>query len=215
MTDVVTTIVRALKKAPIIPVLVIDDANEAVPLAKALVAGGLTVIEVTLRTPAAMDAVSAMTSVKGAIIGAGTLTEPSQFRAVSNAGAQFAVSPGFSPELSDAAAEAGLFYLPGVATASEVIAAHARGHSFLKFFPAEAAGGVPMLSALGGPFPDIQFCPTGGISDLQLEKYLALRNVLCVGGAWVAPRDLVKARDWGAITALAREAVDIAASIKN
>ena len=215
MTDVVTTIERALTKAPIIPVLVIDDANEAVPLAEALVAGGLTVIEVTLRTSAAMDAMAAMTSVNGSIIGAGTLTEPSQFRAVSNAGAQFAVSPGFSPELSDAAAEAGLFYLPGVATASEVIAAHARGHSFLKFFPAEAAGGVPMLSALGGPFPDIQFCPTGGISDLQLEKYLALRNVLCVGGGWVAPSDLVMSRDWRAITALAREAVDVAASIKN
>ncbi|MBT6441153.1 MAG: bifunctional 4-hydroxy-2-oxoglutarate aldolase/2-dehydro-3-deoxy-phosphogluconate aldolase [Alphaproteobacteria bacterium] len=215
MTDIVTVIERALKKAPIIPVLVIDDANEAVPLAKALVAGGLTVLEVTLRTPAAMDAIAAMTSVNGAIIGAGTLTEPIQFRAVSNAGARFAVSPGFSPELSDAASEAGIFYLPGVATASEVIAAQARGHSFLKFFPAEAAGGVPMLSALGGPFPDIIFCPTGGISVLQLAKYMALPNVLSVGGAWVAPRDLVKARDWRAITALAREAVDIAASVKN
>ena len=209
MSEIEKQIDLVLERAPVIPVLVIDDVADAAPLAEALVAGGLGMLEITLRTPAALDAIAAMAEVEGALVGAGTLTRPGEFAEVAAAGARFAVSPGFLPALSDAAAEAGLFYLPGVATASEVLAAKASGHSFVKFFPAEAAGGTAMLNALAGPYPEVCFCPTGGITATKLPEYLQLANVRCVGGAWVAPRKLVQEKDWAGITALAREAADI------
>ena len=192
---------------PVIPVIVVDRLEQAVPLAMALVAGGVLVLEVTLRTPVALAAIEAMArAVPEAIVGAGTLRCAADARAARDAGARFAVSPGYAREIGAACRDAGLPLLPGVATAGEVMAASADGYDFLKFFPASAAGGVPMLKALAGPFPDIAFCPTGGISAETAPQYLALPNVRVVGGSWLTPADALHAGDWARITQLARAA---------
>jgi 2-dehydro-3-deoxyphosphogluconate aldolase/(4S)-4-hydroxy-2-oxoglutarate aldolase len=191
---------------PVIPVIVIDRLEDAVPLAQALVAGGVKVLEVTLRTPVALQAITAMAQVPGAIVGAGTIRSAADARAAKAAGAVFGVSPGYTTEVGAACREIGLPLLPGVATASEVMAAQADGLSFLKFFPATAAGGIPMLKALTGPFPDVVFCPTGGISLATAPDFLGLPNVKVCGGSWLTPADAVKAGDWARITQLAREA---------
>ncbi len=192
---------------PVIPVIVIDDVSVAVPLARALVAGGVRVLEVTLRTAVALRCIEAIVkAVPGAIVGAGTVRTPADARAAKDAGCQFAVSPGYASDVSQACRDVGLPLLPGVATASEVMQASAEGYRFLKFFPASAAGGVAMLKALGGPFPDIMFCPTGGISLETAPQYLGLRNVKVCGGSWLTPADAVGKGDWERITALARAA---------
>jgi 2-dehydro-3-deoxyphosphogluconate aldolase/(4S)-4-hydroxy-2-oxoglutarate aldolase len=189
---------------PVIPVIVIDRLADAVPLARALVAGGVKVLEVTLRTPVALAAIEAMVrEVPEAIVGAGTIRSAADARAARQAGAVFGVSPGYTPEVGVACRDMGLPLLPGVATASEVMAAQADGLSFLKFFPATAAGGIPMLKALAGPFPDVAFCPTGGITLQTAPEFLALPNVKVCGGSWLTPADAVKAGDWGRITRLA------------
>jgi len=193
--------------APVIPVLTVTDIAAAVPLAQALKRGGLTALEVTLRSPAALDAIRAMTdAVPDAVIGAGTLLSPGDVRAAAAAGARFGVSPGFTERLLDAAEDAGLPILPGVATPGEAMRALERGLDVLKFFPAEQIGGPATLAAWAAPLPRIRFCPTGGISAGNAADYLALANVLCVGGSWVAPRDAVAAGDWPRIEALARAA---------
>lgn len=192
---------------PVIPVIVIDRLEDAVPLAQALVEGGVRVLEVTLRTPVALKAIEAMArSVPGAIVGAGTIRSAADARAAKEAGAVFGVSPGYTVAVGAACREVGLPLLPGVATAGEVMTAQADGLSFLKFFPATAAGGIPMLKALGGPFPDVVFCPTGGITLQTAPDFLALPNVKVCGGSWLTPGDAVKAGDWARITQLAREA---------
>jgi 2-dehydro-3-deoxyphosphogluconate aldolase/(4S)-4-hydroxy-2-oxoglutarate aldolase len=192
--------------APVIPVLVVEDAGRAAGLAAALVAGGLPVLEVTLRTPAALEAIRAMAAVPGGRVGAGTLLTPADVRAAKAAGATFGVSPGATPALLQAAADEGLPLLPGAATASEVMALLAAGYTTAKFFPAEQAGGAPFLRAIGAPIPQMRVCPTGGITLANARDYLALPNVLCVGGSWVAPRDAVAAGDWERVTRLAAEA---------
>jgi len=193
--------------APVIPVLVVEDADHAAPLARALVAGGLRALEVTLRTPAALKAIRIMVeAAPEAVIGAGTLLTPTDVAAAKAAGAGFGVSPGSTPALLDAADAAGLPMLPGVATPSEAMAAAERGLTHLKFFPAEPNGGAPMLKAWAGPLPHLSFCPTGGVTPANAPAYLALPNVLCVGGSWVAPGDRVATGDWAAIEALARAA---------
>ncbi len=191
---------------PVIPVIVIDRLEDAVPLAEALVAGGVRVLEVTLRTPVALEAIRAMCAVPGAIVGAGTIRSAADARAAKAAGAVFGVSPGYTAEVGAACREMGLPLLPGVATASEVMAAQADGLNFLKFFPATAAGGIPMLKALAGPFPDVVFCPTGGITPATAPDFLGLPNVKVCGGSWLTPADAVKAGDWARITQLAKEA---------
>ncbi|MBT9594716.1 MAG: bifunctional 4-hydroxy-2-oxoglutarate aldolase/2-dehydro-3-deoxy-phosphogluconate aldolase [Vitreoscilla sp.] len=192
---------------PVIPVIVIDRLEDAVPLARALVEGGVKVLEVTLRTPVALAAIDAMARhVPGAIVGAGTIRSAADARAARQAGAVFGVSPGYTAEVGAACREVGLPLLPGVATASEVMAAQADGLGFLKFFPATAAGGIPMLKALAGPFPDVAFCPTGGITLQTAPDFLALPNVKVCGGSWLTPADAVKAGDWARITRLAAEA---------
>jgi 2-dehydro-3-deoxyphosphogluconate aldolase/(4S)-4-hydroxy-2-oxoglutarate aldolase len=193
--------------APVIPVLTITDLGHAVPLARALVAGGLRVLEITLRTPVALAAIEAIrAAVPGAVIGVGTLTRAVDFAAADRVGAQFGVSPGLTPELAAAARGARFALLPGVMTPTELIVARAAGFNVLKLFPAEQAGGLGMLRALGAPFPDVLFCPTGGITRASAAEYLALPNVACVGGSWLAPRALLEAADWGGIEALARDA---------
>lgn len=194
-------------RGPIIPVIVIEDATLAVDLARALVAGGLSALEVTLRTseaPAAIEAIA--TAVPEAVVGAGTLRLPSDAALARDAGASFAVTPGYTNALGAACAASGLPLLPGVATASELLLAYGDGHRFCKFFPAVAAGGVPTLKALAGPFPDISFCPTGGITESSAPDFLALPSVPVCGGTWLTPTDLVADRDWAAITELARRA---------
>ena len=193
-------------RAPVIPVLVLDDADQARPLAEALVAGGLPALEVTLRTPAALDCIRAMADVEGGIVGAGTLLTPEDVRAAKAAGARFGVSPGATDRLLQACIDEGLPLLPGAATASEVMALHERGFDMLKFFPAEASGGAPALKAIGAPIPQVAFCPTGGVSPGNMGDYLSLPNVVCVGGSWVAPKDRMDAGDWSGIEALARAA---------
>lgn len=197
-----------LARARIVPVLTVRRVEDAVPLARALVAGGLDMLEVTLRTDTAFEAIQAMSrAVPEALIGAGTLTLPEEFEAVQRAGAAFAVSPGLTAELARAAGKRpALPYLPGVATASELMAAAAAGFTCLKFFPAEAAGGLAALRAFAGPFPEIRFCPTGGVKAANAAEYLALANVVAVGGSWLAPDDAVAAGDWLQITELARAA---------
>lgn len=193
--------------APVIPVLVIDDLDKAVPLARALVAGGLKVLEITLRTPVAVDAIRAMVdALPEAIVGAGTLLTRDDVAAVVDAGARFGVSPGSTAMLLDAAAEAELPLLPGAATPTEVMSLLDRGVSMMKFFPAEQAGGAAMLKAFASPLAAASFCPTGGVSPANAADYLALPNVVCVGGSWVAPNDAVAAGDWYRIETLAREA---------
>lgn len=196
--------------APIIPVLVIDDASHARPLAEALVAGGLPALEVTLRTPAALDVIREMAKVPGGVVGAGTLLTPDDVRAAKEAGARFGVSPGATPRLIAACVADGLPLLPGAATASEVMALYEQGFDMLKFFPAEAAGGARALKAIGAPIPQVSFCPTGGITPQTAPDYLSLSNVICAGGSWVAPKDMVEARDWAGIVALSRAAAAMA-----
>ena len=194
-------------EGPVIPVIVIDDVEAAVPLARALLDGGVRVLEVTLRTPVALRAIEAIVrAVPEAIVGAGTLRRAAEVASVLDAGCGFAVSPGWSPAIATACAERGLALLPGVATASEVLQASEAGHAFLKLFPAVPAGGVPLLKALAGPFPDVVFCPTGGIDAASAPGFLALSNVRVVGGSWLTPADAISARDWRRITALARAA---------
>jgi len=193
--------------APVIPVLTITDLEHAVPLARALSAGGLKVLEITLRTPAALAAVEAMRkAVPDAVVGLGTLTRAVDFAAADRAGAQFGVTPGLTPELAAASRGARFPLLPGVMTPTELIAARNAGFSVLKLFPAEQAGGIAMLRALGAPFPDVLFCPTGGITRATAPDYLALPNVVCVGGSWVAPGAMLAAGDWRGIEMLARDA---------
>jgi 2-dehydro-3-deoxyphosphogluconate aldolase/(4S)-4-hydroxy-2-oxoglutarate aldolase len=192
--------------APVIPVLVIDDAETAHDLAEALVAGGLPALEITLRTPAALEAIREMAKVPGGVVGAGTLLTPADVAAAKEAGALFGVSPGATDRLLDAAEDADLPLLPGAATASEAMRLLERGYTVQKFFPAEVSGGVVALKAIGGPIPQVRFCPTGGVSLANARDYLALSNTLCVGGSWVAPKDKVAAGDWAGIEALARQA---------
>jgi 2-dehydro-3-deoxyphosphogluconate aldolase/(4S)-4-hydroxy-2-oxoglutarate aldolase len=197
-------------KAPIIPVIVIDDLAHAQPLAEALVAGGLPVLEVTLRTPVALEAIKVMAQVPGGVVGAGTVLTESDMQAAKQAGAQFAVSPGATPRLVQAATQQALPLLPGAATSSDVMALYEQGYDMLKFFPAEANGGIPALKALGGPFPQITFCPTGGVTPENARAYLGLPNVVCAGGSWVAPKSLRDAGDWVGVEALARDAALLA-----
>ncbi len=197
------------RRAPVIPVLVVEDPAHARPLAEALVAGGLPALEVTLRTPAALDAIAAMAGVPGGIVGAGTLLGPEDVRAAKSAGATFGVSPGATDALTEACMAEGLPLLPGAATASEAMRLLERGYDMLKFFPAEAAGGVAYLRSLAGPLPQIAFCPTGGVSSANAADYLAAPNVICAGGSWVAPADKLAAGDWAGIEALARSAASL------
>ena len=192
---------------PVIPVIVIQRLQDAVPMAQALLAGGVRVLEVTLRTPVALAAMREIVrAVPGAIVGAGTIRSVADAEAAKDAGCLFGVSPGYSTDIGHACRNMGLPLLPGVATASEVMAANADGYTFLKFFPATAAGGIPMLKALSGPFADVAFCPTGGITAETAPQFLALPNVRVCGGSWLTPQDAVDAGDWGRITALARAA---------
>ena len=192
--------------APIVPVLVVDDVDAARPLAKALVAGGLPALEVTLRTPAALDVIAAMAEVAGGVVGAGTLLTAADVKAAKAAGARFGVSPGATDALLDAAEAEGLALLAGASTASEAMRLFERGYRVAKFFPAEAAGGAAFVKSLAAPLPGIRFCPTGGVSPANARDYLSLPNVLCAGGSWVAPKDKVAAGDWAGIEALARAA---------
>jgi 2-dehydro-3-deoxyphosphogluconate aldolase/(4S)-4-hydroxy-2-oxoglutarate aldolase len=192
---------------PVIPVIVLQRVADAVPLAEALLAGGVKVLEVTMRTPVALDCIAAIArALPEAVVGAGTIRSAADAQAALDAGSRFAVSPGYTSEVGAACRRIGLPLLPGVATASEVMAAQADGLSFLKFFPAMQAGGIPMLKALGGPFPDVVFCPTGGISLETAPQFLALPNVKVCGGSWLTPADAVAAGDWGRITTLAKQA---------
>lgn len=200
-------LLRIVETQPVIPVLKIDRVEDAVPLARALARGGLPAIEITLRTPAALDAIRAASAeVPEAVVGAGTILTPEQFSQAEAAGARFIVSPGCTTNLIDAAAASPVPLLPGAITPGEVMAAADRGYSLLKFFPAEQAGGASFLKALSSPLAGIRFCPTGGIGLKNAADYLSLPNVMCVGGSWVAPDDLVKAGRWDEIEALAREA---------
>jgi 2-dehydro-3-deoxyphosphogluconate aldolase/(4S)-4-hydroxy-2-oxoglutarate aldolase len=192
---------------PVIPVIVIQRLEDAVPLAEALVAGGVKVLEVTLRTPVALQAMEAMArAVPEAIVGAGTLRSVADVKAARDAGCQFGVSPGYTDAIGAACREQGLPLLPGVSTASEVMQANAAGYSFLKLFPAVAVGGINLLKALGGPFPDVAFCPTGGISLESAPQFLSLPNVKVCGGSWLTPQDAVEQGDWARITRLAAQA---------
>jgi 2-dehydro-3-deoxyphosphogluconate aldolase/(4S)-4-hydroxy-2-oxoglutarate aldolase len=201
-----------LKLQPVVPVLIVDDVKSAVSLARALVAGGLKAIEITMRTPAALDAVRAVADeVEGAEVGAGTILNAAHWDAAVAAGSKFVVSPGAPQELLDAARKSSVPLLPGAATASEVMALREEGYQVLKFFPAEQAGGAAYLKALSSPLSGTVFCPTGGISLKNAMDYLSLPNVICVGGSWVAPKELVAAGDWAGITKLASEAAALKA----
>ena len=194
--------------APVIPVIVVHDVDHAVPLAEALVAGGLPVLEVTLRTPVSLEAIRAMAQVPNAIVGAGTLLRAEQVEDIQQAGGLFAVSPGSTDALLERCESAQLPLLPGAATATEAMHLLERGYSMQKFFPAEAIGGAAALGSLASPLPQIAFCPTGGVSAGNAADYLGLSNVLCVGGSWVAPNKLVEAGDWDGISTLAADAVE-------
>ncbi|SDL99338.1 2-dehydro-3-deoxyphosphogluconate aldolase / (4S)-4-hydroxy-2-oxoglutarate aldolase [Oryzisolibacter propanilivorax] len=201
------TALDVVRDAPVIPVIVLYDVRHAVPLARALVAGGIRMLEITLRTPQALECMRAIAAeVPEAVVGAGTLRSAQDAEAVLRAGARFAVSPGFTPALARACRSAGLPLLPGVATSSEILAAQDEGLSALKFFPAMQAGGVALLKAWQGPFADVLFCPTGGVQPGNARELLALPNVACVGGSWLAPAPALEQGDWNAITALARQA---------
>jgi 2-dehydro-3-deoxyphosphogluconate aldolase/(4S)-4-hydroxy-2-oxoglutarate aldolase len=202
---------RLFAGAPVIPVLVIEDAEQAVPLARALVAGGLPVLEITLRSAAALEAIRRIAQgVPEAVVGAGTVLNPAQFAAAQVSGAKFVIAPGATDALYAAAKDTGLPFVPAVATASEIMRALDHGFSRLKFFPAEAIGGIAALKSLSGPFPGVKFCPTGGISEANLAAYSALPNVFAAGGSWLAPKEKVAAGDWAGITAIAKKAVAIA-----
>ncbi|HEY4077763.1 MAG TPA: bifunctional 4-hydroxy-2-oxoglutarate aldolase/2-dehydro-3-deoxy-phosphogluconate aldolase [Rhizomicrobium sp.] len=203
-----------LRKTRIVPVIVIKDVAHAVPLAKALVEGGLNILEVTMRTPVALDAIKAIAAeVKGAIVGAGTVINADQFAAASNAGAQFVVSPGLTEEVVRASRDLQVPILPGIATASDIMRGLGMGLSTFKFFPAESIGGAPAIKALGGPFPQARFCPTGGISAKNLANYLSLPNVICAGGAWMVPSDLDEVDAFTRAARMAREASDLAKDV--
>ena len=195
------------KHGPVIPVIVIQKLEDAVPMAQALVDGGVKVLEITLRTSIALKCMEAIArAVPGAIVGAGTVRSIADAKAAKDAGCQFAVSPGYASPIGLACKDIGLPLLPGVATSSEVMQANTDGYSFLKFFPATAAGGIPLLKAFAGPFADVMFCPTGGISLETAPQFLALPNVVVCGGSWLTPADAVAAKDWARITKLAKEA---------
>ena len=206
-TSASAKIAAIMRTAPVIPVLVIDDLADALPLAQALVAGGLKVLEVTLRTPCALDAIRAMKQVPGAIVGAGTVLNPDDLSAAIDAGSEFIVSPGLTPRLGEAAVAAGIPFLPGTANAADIMLGIDLGLNRFKFFPAEASGGVSALKAIAGPFGSARFCPTGGITLATAPNYLALPQVLCVGGSWMVP----KGADAAAITAAAGAAAALKA----
>ncbi|MCX8996876.1 2-dehydro-3-deoxy-phosphogluconate aldolase [Rhizobiaceae bacterium BDR2-2] len=207
MSDTTGTLLSILKSQPVMPVLIIERVEDAVPLARALAAGGLKAIEVTLRTAVALDAIRAISEQSpDTLVGAGTILSPDDYQAAVEAGARFIVSPGATPALFAAARTSGVPYLPGTSTASEIMAAREAGLGIVKFFPAEQSGGAAFLKAISSPIADMKFCPTGGISLRNAGDYLSLPNVVCVGGSWVAPKDLVAAGDWDAITKLASEA---------
>ncbi len=197
-----------LNAGPVVPVIVIQKIEQAVPLAQALLAGGVKVLEVTLRSEVAVDAIRLISrEVPGAIVGAGTVASPEDLEAVAEAGAVFAISPGLTPTLLDAANQGPIALIPGISTASELMFGMEMGYTEFKFFPAEAAGGVQMLKSIGGPFPHITFCPTGGVSPKNYNDYLALANVACVGGSWIVPSREIEMENWDAITKLAQKAV--------
>jgi 2-dehydro-3-deoxyphosphogluconate aldolase/(4S)-4-hydroxy-2-oxoglutarate aldolase len=201
---------EVMRDAPVIPVIVLDDVAQAVPLARALVEGGIRMLEVTLRTPAALRCIEAIAAqVPGAVPGAGTVRSADDARDAAAAGARFAVSPGYTSAIGAACREHGLPLLPGVATGSEILLAQQDGWRELKFFPAVPAGGAAMLKAFAGPFHDVRFCPTGGITAANAKEFLALPNVVCVGGSWLTPAEAVRVGDWAAITRLAREATQL------
>lgn len=200
--------IARLRNAAILPVVTVDAAADAVPLARALLAGGIDAIEVTLRTPAAIEAIGRIAGeLPQMLVGAGTVLTPRQADQSIAAGARFLVSPGLTPALAEAALSAAAPFLPGIATASEAMVAAEHGFTAMKFFPAEASGGIPALKSLAAPLPHLRFCPTGGVDAGNARRYLATANVICVGGSWVAPAEAVRARDWARITELSREAV--------
>lgn len=197
-----------LKTGPVVPVIVIRKIEQAVPLARALLKGGIKVLEVTLRSEAAIDAIRLLSrEVPEAIVGAGTVASREDLEAVTEAGAVFAISPGLTPSLLAAANQGPIALIPGIASASELMLGMEMGYTAFKFFPAEAAGGVPMLKSIGGPFPQITFCPTGGVSEKNYNEYLALANVACVGGSWIVPSREIENGNWDAISQLAADAV--------
>jgi 2-dehydro-3-deoxyphosphogluconate aldolase/(4S)-4-hydroxy-2-oxoglutarate aldolase len=206
----VTTGSDLLELSPVMPVVVIDDADDAVPAARALLAGGIGVIELTLRTPAALASIERVaTEVPDIVIGAGTVTSPGQAKQAADAGARFLVTPGCTDAVVDACFETGLPFLPGASTVSEAMRLAERGLSALKFFPAEASGGVAYLKSIAGPLPSLKFCPTGGITVASAPSYLALPNVGCIGGSWLTPKSALAAGDFAAIEALAAEAAKL------
>ncbi|ANI29098.1 keto-deoxy-phosphogluconate aldolase [Yersinia entomophaga] len=208
-----TSAEQIMTAGPVVPVIVINKLEQAVPLAKALVAGGVRVLEVTLRTPCAVDAIRAIAQeVPEAIIGAGTVLNPEQLAAVTEAGAQFAISPGLTADLLQAATAGTIPLIPGISTVSELMLGMSYGLKEFKFFPAEANGGVKALQAIGGPFSQVRFCPTGGITPNNYRDYLALKSVLCIGGSWLVPADALEKGDYNRITELAKQAVEGAAA---
>ena len=211
VTNSKLTSLDVMRDAPVIPVIVLHDVAHAVPLARALVAGGIRMLEVTLRTPQALACMEAIArEVPEAVAGAGTIRTVADAKASLSAGAKFGVSPGYTSAVGNACRELGLPLLPGVATGSEIMMAQEDGYTELKFFPAVQAGGLAMLKAWQGPFGDVRFCPTGGISLANAADFLALSNVACVGGSWIVPTDAIQAGDWARITQLAREATQLA-----
>jgi 2-dehydro-3-deoxyphosphogluconate aldolase / (4S)-4-hydroxy-2-oxoglutarate aldolase len=205
---VMLTPLEVMQDAAVIPVIVLSDVAHAIPLARALVAGGIRMLEVTLRTPVALSCIEAIArEVPEAVAGAGTVRSAADAQAAALAGARFAVSPGYTQAVGRACHELELPLLPGVATGTEIMAAQHDGHAALKFFPAMQAGGAPMLKAWQGPFGDVKFCPTGGVTAANAREFLALPNVVCVGGSWLTPADAIEKGDWDRITRLAREAV--------
>ena len=210
MSSLPFSALQVMQDAPVIPVIVLNDVAHAVPMARSLLAGGIRMLEVTLRTPQALACIEAIAkAVPEAVVGAGTLRSKADAQAAANAGARFAVSPGYTSALGSACRDLGLPLLPGVATGGEIMAAQEDGFSALKFFPALQAGGSAILKAWSGPFFDVKFCPTGGISLQNATEFLALPNVLCVGGSWLVPADAMAQGDWARITHLAREAVGL------
>ncbi|BAJ02285.1 bifunctional 4-hydroxy-2-oxoglutarate aldolase/2-dehydro-3-deoxy-phosphogluconate aldolase [Shewanella violacea] len=196
------------KRSPIVPVMVINKIEDAVPLARALVAGGISVLEVTLRTPCALEAITKIAKeVPDALVGAGTVLNEEQLQQAVDAGAQFIITPGATPSLLEAAMAGNIPLIPGVASISEVMVGMSLGYTNFKFFPAEASGGVNALKAFSGPLADIRFCPTGGITPSSYRDYLALKNVDCIGGSWIAPTDAMEQGDWSRITDLCKEAI--------
>ena len=204
------TALQVMQDAPVIPVIVLHDVAHAVPMARALLAGGIRMLEITLRTPQALACMQVIANeVEGVVVGAGTVRSPHDAAAAAQAGARFAVSPGYTPAVGQACKDLGLALLPGVATGSEIMLAQEGGYTELKFFPAMQAGGPAMLKAWGGPFFDVKFCPTGGVTPQNFKDFLSLSNVACVGGSWLVPADALAQGDWARIESLAREASQI------